>query len=413
VTASTPAAPAEALRPVAPSERVAVLDVLRGFALYGVLLANTVTWYSGRAFLPGAEIASRTGPVDVAARTVIKFLVDGKSMTLLSFLFGVGFAVQLTRAEEQGREVLPVYLRRLAILIAIGLCHATFIWWGDILTSYALAGFLLILFRRSSARALIVWAVALSIVPQLVASAPPVAAFLQRVTPGPGDHEAWRAQVLAAIGGDDYVHLMGIHLRQAFYHVAGASPAYLPWTVGRFLLGYLVGRSLWLHDAADHLPKFRKLLGWGIGLGVACAAVTIPLRVMMRQGATLHPGIRIALMIPEEIGLLATAAAYLAALVLLMQRPAWRRRLTMTLAPVGQMALTSYLSQSVICTFVFYGWGLGLVGRVGPALCIPLTLAIFAAQILAIRFWLRYFRFGPAEWLSRSLTYGRPQPMRR
>ena len=413
MTASTPAAPIEELRPVAPAERVDVLDVLRGFALYGVLLANTVTWYSGRAFLPRAEIASRSSSIDVAASFVIRLLVDGKAMSLLSFLFGLGFAVQLARAEEQGRDVLPAYLRRLGILITIGLCHVAFLWWGDILTSYALTGFLLILFRRSRPRALIVWALALGIVPQLVASAPPVAALLERVTPGPGDHEAWNAQVLAAIAGDDYVHLMGVHLRQALYHSAGASPSYLPWTLGRFLLGYLVGRSLWLHHAADHLPRFRKLLGWGIGIGVACAAVTILRRVVMKQGTTLHPGIRLALMVPEEIGLMATTAAYVAALVLLMQRPAWRRRLTMTLGPVGQMALTSYLSQSVLCTFLFYGWGLGLVGRVGPALCIPITLAIFAVQILAGRFWLRRFRFGPVEWLWRSLTYGRPQPMRR
>jgi uncharacterized protein len=412
VTASAPAAPMEELRPVASTERVELLDVLRGVALYGVLLANTVAWYSGRAFLPRPEILAQSDSIDWVALFVIHLLVDSKSMTLLAFLFGLGFAVQLARAEEQGRAVLPVYLRRLGILIAIGLCHVAFLWWGDILTSYALTGFALLLFRRRTDRALIVWALALSFVPHLVASVPPVAALLERVLPGPADRTAWRAQVLAAISGDDHVQLMRIQFRQALYHGGGGALSYLPWTLGRFLLGYLAGRSRWLHNPADHLPKFRKLLGWGIGIGLVGAAVMGFRRATMPPGSPLVPSIRLAFIVSEEIGVLATAAAYVAAVALLMQRPAWRRRLTI-LAPVGQMALTSYISQSLLCTFVFYGWGLGLVGRVGPALCIPLTLAIFTVQIFASRFWLRRFRFGPVEWVLRSLTYGRRQPMRR
>lgn len=416
VTASTLAAPKEdpkeELRPVAAVERVAVLDVLRGFALYGVLLSNTVTWYSGRAFLPRAELASLNEGINGVALYVIHILVESKAMTLLSFLFGLGFAVQLGRAEEQGRDVLPAYLRRLGSMIVIGLCHVAFLWWGDILTSYALTGFALILFRRRTDRALLLWALFLSFVPHIVASAPPVAELLERVLPGPKDHEAWRAHVLAVISGDDHGQLMRTQLRHAFYHAGGSALSYLPWTLGRFLLGYLVGRSRWLHNAADHLPKFRKLLGWGIGLGLAGTLVTVVRRAVMRQGTILPTSLRLALKVPEEIGILAIAAAYVAALVLLMQRPAWRRRLTV-LSPVGQMPLTSYLSQSVICTFVFYGWGLGLVGRVGPALCIPLTLAIFAAQSVASRLWLRRFRFGPAEWVWRSLSYGRLQSMKR
>jgi uncharacterized protein len=412
MTGSAPPAPIEELRPVAPAERVALLDVLRGFALYGVLLANTVTWFSGRAFLSREEIAAQTGPINGIALLLISVFVDGKAMTLLSFLFGLGFAVQLERAEEQGRSVLPVYLRRLVILIAIGLCHVALLWWGDILTSYAITGFALILFRRRKNRALIFWAVALSFVPHLVSLLPSVAALLQRVLPGPGDETAWRAQVLAAIGGDDRGLLTRIQLRQALYHGTGAAAAYLPWTLGRFLLGYVAGRSRWLHNAADHLPKFRKMLGWGIAIALVSAAAFIIPRVVMGRGTPLPASLRLALAVVQEIQVVAMASAQVAALVLLMQRPAWSRRLGV-LAPVGQMALTSYLCQSVLCTFVFYGWGLGLVGRVGPALCIPLTLAIFAVQILANRFWLRRFRFGPVEWVSRSLTYGRLQPMRR
>ena len=405
------AAPAERLDPVAAADRLPLLDVLRACALYGVLLANTV-WFSGRAFVPREAGPTPGLTVDEVAGVVIHIFVDGKAMTLFSFLFGLGFAVQLERAEARGRNGLPVYLRRLGILLAIGACHVVLIWWGDVLWNYALAGFVMVLFRRCRARTLLIWGVLLAVVPQIVGSIPAVAAFLERVLPHPHDHAVFQAQVLEAIRGDDRAHLIRTHVSQALYHATGMPLSFIAWTLSRFLLGYAVGRSRILHDVAARRPLFRKLLGWGIGIGVACAVVLLVRRGFVRNGRTLSTGIKIALKVPDELGVLATATAYLAALALLMERPAWQRRL-MILAPAGQMALTNYLSQSLICTFLFYGWGLGLSGRVGTALSVPITLAIFMVQVLWSRAWLRRFRFGPAEWVWRSLAYGQRQPMRR
>jgi len=377
-----------------------------------VLLANTIPWYSGRAFLPPAEAAVRPGSPDEIALFLIALFIDTKSLTLLSFLFGLGFAVQLLRAEDRGQSVVPVYCRRLGVLFLIGLCHIVFLWWGDIVASYALTGFALLLFRRRADRTLLLWAVALLFVPHFVVKVPAVSAHLDRLIPSGRHDPAFKAQVLAALAGDDRVQMTWMHVRHLLGFLPPIALWFYPWTLGRFLLGYLVGRRRLLQDAADHLPFFRKLLVWGLALGLAGNLATAVEGVMRRRGVRLSPAVDLVLMVPHEIGVLALAAAYLSALTLLMQRPAWRRRL-LILAPVGQTALTNYLSQSLICTFLFYGWGLGLIGRVGPALCVPLTLAIFAAQILASRFWLRRFRFGPMEWLWRFLTYGRAQPMRR
>lgn len=413
VTPSSPPATPEALRPVSATERVALLDVLRGVALYGVLLANTIPWYSGRQFLPSTETAARPGSIDGIALLLVRIFVDGKSLTLLSFLFGLGFAVQLMRAEGRAQDGVPVYLRRLAILMVIGLCHVIFLWWGDIVMSYAVTGFGLILFRRRTDRALLLWAAALLLVPRLLVTVPAVSELLDRIIPHQRhDDNVFKAQILAALTGNDRVHLMRMQVRQHLAHVAPIAVWYFPWTLGRFLLGYFVGRRRLLHDAAAHLPLFRKLLAWGAGLGLALNIAISVARFVRGPRGTLPFGLKLALVVSDEIGTLAMAAAYLSALTLLMQRPAWHRCLRIV-APVGQMALTNYLSQSLICTFLFYGWGLGLIGHVGPALCIPLTLAIFAAQILVSRWWLERFRFGPLEWLWRSLTYGRAQPMRR
>lgn len=411
MSATVDAAPLARLDPVAASDRIPLLDVLRGFALYGVLLANMV-WFSGRAFLPREPGPPPSLDVNGVAEIVIRIFVDGKAMTLFSFLFGLGFAVQLERAEARGHNVLPTYLRRLGAMLALGFCHIVLIWWGDILWNYALTGFVMVLFRKRSRRALLIWALLLAFLPQVIGAIPAVADFFERTFPHPPDQEAFRAQMLAAIRGHDRAHLTWMHMQMAFYHSVHHPLSFIPWTLSRFLLGYAVGRSRILHDVAAHRPLFRKLLGWGIALGVLCAVGFLVRRGYVQRGNTLASWLRIVLIVPDEIGVLATATAYLAAIALLMQRPAWQKRL-MYLAPVGRMALTNYLSQNLICAFLFYGWGLGLSGRVGTALIIPITMAIFAAQMILSPVWLKRFRFGPVEWLWRSLTYGVMQPMRR
>lgn len=397
-----------ALGPVAPSERVAVLDVLRGGALFGVLAANVDGMFSGGWY--GA--APVTCAADVAAQWFVRIFVAAKAITLLSCLFGLGFAVQLARAEERGEDVRGLYARRLAILLAIGLVHLTLLWWGDVTWSYALVGFALLAFRRCRPRALLAWGLTLALVPQLVMTLPGVAPALRSVLADPDDPAAFRAQFLAAIQGTDYGAIVAVHLRQISYHLSMIAGWYPAWVLGRFLLGYYAGaRRLFDGDGAAHLPLFRRLLAWGGPLAVAATAAAWLLYGGPLAGyELLLPG-RLAMLAVGEVSVLALTAAYVGLAVLLVQRPAWRRAL-LVLAPVGRMPLTVYLSQSVAATFVFYGWGLGLGGEVGPAACLGISAAIFALQLAACHLWLRRYRFGPVEWLWRSLAYGRRQPMR-
>ncbi len=399
--------------PTAAHERLALLDVVRGFTLYGVLLANTVVNFNGRGLLPMREALARNSKADEVARVVLMVLVHGKFQTLLTFLFGLGFAFQLARSEKLGRSVVPLFLRRLAVLFLIGVSHVVLLWWGDVLWGYALVGGALLLFRRRSDRALLIWAAALVFIPQILRAIPPVSAFVERLMPGPRDRVAFRAELFATLSsGYDFTHLVRMQVLRGFYFFMAGAPWYIPWMLGRFLLGYVVGRKRLLHETAAHLPLWRKLLKWGLGTGLAGGLAQATASTYVRRGGTLSPWWELALALPDEAGVIAMSLAYLAALVLLMQKPVWQRRL-MVLAPAGQMALTNYVAQSLVSTFIFNGWGLGLIGRVGAALCIPLTVAIFAAQIAFSKAWLRYFQFGPLEWLWRSLTYGKRQAMRR
>jgi uncharacterized protein len=400
------------LAPVAATERVVLLDVLRGFALYGVLVANTAIWFSGIGFLPRAEREALATRWDDAAALAIRLLVDAKAMTVFAFLFGVGFAIQLDRAAARGDRGLAIYLRRLVVLFGLGVAHVVLLWWGDILTTYALVGAVMVLFRNARPRTLLIAAALLVFVPQLLFAIPAVAAAIAAHTPGPTNRAAFRAAVLDALHGHDPVQLAKMQGQRAL--VYGAQVAFFawPWTLGRFLVGYAAGKSGVLRDASARLPFFRRLLVVGLVVGVACSAGLLLVERLQHASSVLPAPAAAALVVPRELAALGLAAAYVAAVTLLMQRPAWARRL-LVLAPVGQMALTSYLLQSLLCTFVFYGWGLGLIGRVGAALCIPITIVIYVAEIALAHWWLRRFRFGPAEWLWRSLTYGRRQPMRR
>jgi uncharacterized protein len=395
------------LRPVGPPERVAILDVLRGFALFGVLIVNIEGAFSTGWFRPEPG----THAIDIAVNWFVRLFVSAKAMTLLTFLFGLGFAVQLARAEERGEDVRRTYVRRLLVLLCIGLCHLT-LWWGDVTSHYAVLGFALLAFRRVRPRTLLVWAAVLVLVPQLVMALPGATAALRSALGQPESEDALREVLVAAVRGPSFGAAVSAHFHHLANYLALIVGWYPAWVLGRFLLGYYAGvRRLFDGDGAAHLLLFRRLFAWSAALGVASSAMVWMLHGSRMAEYELLPVGQLASVAVTEVSVLAMTAAYVALAVLLMQRPAGRRVL-MIVVPIGRMPLTVYLSQTVIATFVFYGWGLGLSGKVGPAGSLGIATAIFTLQIAACRLWLRRYRFGPVEWLWRTLAYGRRQPMR-
>ena len=143
--------------PIAPHERIEVVDILRGFAIFGILTVNLL-WFAHPIYIEPAGIDPGSGTVDRVARWLISFFCLGKFYSLFSFLFGFGTAVQMIRAEARGTRFVRLYGWRLCVLLGIGLCHAVFLWAGDILVSYAILGFALLLFRKRRLSTLIVWA---------------------------------------------------------------------------------------------------------------------------------------------------------------------------------------------------------------------------------------------------------------
>jgi len=412
-TITSPDGTPDSMGPVRRHERIVTLDILRGIALLGVLIANVWLWFNGLWFLfPDYRETLLVLSLDSVAYYGIDLLVNGKAITTFSFLFGLGFAIQMLRAEEKGVHFPSLYRRRLLLLLFFGVTHGFFLWYGDILTAYALLGFVLILFRKRMDRTLAIWAGTLLVgVPALLGALTWLAGGMAGA-----DQAAKAAQNAAALDAfrsGSFGLVMEENLRMLAWFWGGKRLLFLPTLLGIFLVGLLVGRKRVFEDVEGHRSAFRRVRTWGLGLGLAMSAglvllqISVPLEFWEAHAWAALPGT-----VLHFSSFLILAAGYMAAVTLLVhEREAWRRRLSI-FAPVGRMALTNYLAQSVICLLIFYGYGLGLMAHVGPAAALVISLGVFGAQILWSHWWLARFRFGPLEWLWRVLTYGKLQPMR-
>ena len=371
------------LEPVAAGERILALDVLRGFALFGVLLAYTL-WNLG------SPPASTYGDLDRLLNWILAAMVDTKFYTLFAFLFGLGFAIQLSRAESRGRNVAPAYRRRLLTLLAIGLVHATLLRNGDILVPYAVMGFLLLPLRHASNKTL-VWAAIVGLLfPYLIRGLWSLAGL-----PFPPRPEG--------VAGNYFAE--NIAWVRFWYSSAIFSwPAVLP----MFLFGLYMGRRGFFEHLSEHRSVLRRTLLVGLIVGITAFVFREVLLITATDVGS--PFVqRLIFGLLWSFHAWALAAFYATFLILMLQRRDWQRWL-MPLGAVGRMSLTNYLLQATLIVPICIGFD--LFDRVTPTLGLALALLIWLIQVPASEWWLRRFRFGPAEWLWRSLTYGRLQPMR-
>lgn len=404
------------LAPTLPVERIALLDVLRGFALLGILISNMLH-FSQPLEVIGFRNGWWLGPLDRVADWISIFLIEGKFYPLFSFLFGLGFSIQLDRAASRGVDFGVTNRRRLFILMGIGLAHGVLLWEGDVLLAYAVCGFALMLFRNREPRTISLWAAGLILLPALLIV---FAGLLLMVFSG---NPEFAKSMQEAVAEDPQVRrqlveafVTGGYLDAVFYRLGEAlllvpvvmffAPAFL----GLFLVGLLAGRKKIITDVAGNRRLLLRLLtGCGVlGLVGNFSGAWI----MMSASAGKDLGfLLLGMGIISIFGPVLTAA-YIAGIALLVER-----RLSLVILPplaaVGRMALTNYLAQSLIATTIFYGYGLGLGGAVGRLGTIGMALLIFAVQVWFSVIWLKRFRYGPMEWLWRSLTYGVRQPMAR
>lgn len=383
--------------------RIEVLDVLRGFALLGIFLMN-IEYFNRPLQEFGEGIPAATFGWDYAVARLTEIFVTGKFWVLFSMLFGMGFVVMQTQAELDGRPFKRLYLRRTMALMVFGLLHIALLWSGDILHSYALVALVLMWLPLMPIQASAFIGTMLYLCPafllMLSSLMMPLLSKteLQEISKDGANNAAEAAEAARIYSTGDYSQVISQRW-QDFMHMLAYEQYVFIGALGIFLIGAAIMRSGRLLDLKTNRPFFLR----AITVCGVLAFVLIGLASLVSgQGMMTSQGmLEQALM---TVGNLPLSLFYLCSIAYAMSFPSMEKLLGL-LAPAGKMALTNYLTQSLIASLVFFGYGLGLWGQWGRAELALFVFCVFIAQVIFSHVWLRYFRYGPMEWLWRALTY--------
>jgi len=408
-----PAVP-DSASPAVGADRIEALDVLRGIAILGILLMNIQSFGMPSAEYMNPAVRGLPEGLDRALWLLTHVLADSKFITLFSLLFGVGIAVFAQRLEARGRRPSGLHYRRMGWLWLIGMLHGYLLWYGDILVSYAVCGAVVFLLRNLGSRWLLLIGGGMIAVPSLGLAG--LAAFLPHAPPEAltGMAETWQptaeaiARELEAMRGG-WLTQMPQRAGETLAMQTVVHLFFVAWRSGGLMLVGMACLRGGVVTAARSTRFYLAMVAVGAGVGlplIAFGAVRNLQAGFAMEYSMVH-GMQF-----NYWGSLLLASAYLAVVMLLVRSralPALRARLAAT----GRMAFSNYLAQTVIGTTIFYGHGLGLFGAVERWQQLLMVLAVWALQLVVSPWWLARFRFGPMEWLWRSLTYWQRQPLRR
>jgi uncharacterized protein len=427
--------------PVTAPERYFAVDVLRGFALLGILAMNIVAFgWPGAAYSDPTRGGGFAG-LDRGVWFVNHLVFEMKMMTIFSMLFGAGFVLMDSRAGARGASVLGVYYRRILWLLAIGVVHSYLIWDGDILVNYAETGLFLYLFRKLKPRTLILLGISamLVLVPLIVGVAGAIN-FMKAATvrveaqikasqkPTWLDqkaHDFWTRNVQENFKRDpetlakNWAEELAVHRGSYVQIVKHRAPHLLMGQTIGFLLGggLFAASRMFLGMGLMKLGVFSAQRSWrfytwlvALGYGIGLPLMVFDAIKLIQNSFSFDYLIMRGGIFYNAFGSFVVALGHVGMLMLVVQSGVigW---LTKRLAAVGRMALSNYLTHSLVCTTLFYGYGFGLFGYINRTGLAGIVLAIWIFQLIVSPIWLKHFRFGPAEWLWRSLTYWKIQPI--
>ena len=391
--------------------RHVILDALRGFALLGICMANFPE-FSLYSFLPvEASSMMPTSGWDLITKYFLSIFIDGKFYTIFSLLFGIGVSIIISNVSKRGGNAFAIFYRRMAVLLIIGFLHLMYIWSGDILMLYALMGMILPLFIKISAKALLWTAGVLLFLPVILD-------FILEATgvslSAPIVDWQWRECAKGGITEDNFAYwlrdaesyskVFDFLIQGAIVRIQEFVDGHRWFKVlGLFMIGLYIGRHRLYADLDDRKNLLRKATACGIGLG-------LPLSCLYAwDSMSGHPFGLGAHSLIYFLSVYLTAFGYIGAMCLLYLRHRnaayWK-----ILAYPGRMALTNYIGQSLIGMLIYYGTGFGFGADTGLIYVELTVICVFIFQICFSAIWLRYFRFGPLEWIWRGLTYLRRFP---
>jgi len=393
-------------------ERMQILDVLRGFALAGILIINAMSILAVKGSTPAFTIDIPS--IDRLLQDAILFFVESKFFTLFSLLFGIGFAIQIQSAERQGTAFIPRISRRMIGLLVFGLLHIALLWDGDILVIYAITGSILIAFRTCSNRTIRRWVIGLLAVPGVLVFVVFCTTLVVRLTEAGAEALSQSDQSLAQefantaatqkLVESGFFEATSVRV-QSYMDLLPLLLSRIPTVLAMFLIGLYLGRSNFIRELPQKSELLKRIRFWGLSLGFSLMLLIVLATKFLPATSAL-----VAIIEDQYLAGPILCLGYAAAMTLAYLRNP-NRKLFIGFATVGRMALTNYLTQSLILTGLAYGWGFGLAMQLSGPQVLLISVVLFVTQILVSRLWLSKFGFGPLEWIWRCITYWRIFPI--
>ena len=409
--------------PASQNDRIATLDIIRGVAVMGILVMNVIGFaLPEAAYMNPAAYGGHSG-TDLATWFIDFVFVDGKMRGLFSFLFGASMLLVIERATAKGENAARIHFARMFWLFVLGVAHLALLWWGDILHHYALIGALAWFFRRFASHQLVATAVLLlalefALVFQVQQGFDANEATVRGGAPTAGDvrmHDAYRRS-FGVPPRDEIVRDVAAHrsgyaevVAQRWPHARGI-PVQTFFFLGMETLAYMLLGMAGLRSGmlTGDWPRAWYRRGAAIGFGIGVPAYALLALIPIGHGFDMGSVLAATIVWSEPIRPVMIAGW--ACLIVLLLRPG--HGLADWVAAAGRMAFSNYLGTTIVCTTLFYGYGIGLYGRFSRFELTGIVLLVWALILLWSKPWLERFRYGPAEWLWRSLARGRLQPMR-
>lgn len=404
----------ESAGPLSGADRIETLDVLRGFALYGILIMNIQAFAMVATAYINPNVQGPPTGADLLVWLIGQVFVAEKFITIFTLLFGAGIVLMTSRADATGTSGIGRHLKRMGWLALIGLTHAYLIWYGDILFAYAVSGLIVVWARDWPVRRLLGVALLLFAVPSVIGIV--MTLGLAELLPEQlreVEREAWRpdptriaAEIAAYRGG--WMSQMAARVPEALSGHTWVLPTEKLWRTIALMLGGMAAfkSGLITGDWSDRAYWRVAALGFLVGLPIVVFGIYMNYAMSWQITFSLYIG----RMFNNWASPLVALGWIAVAILFVRHGSTWFARVTI---PVGRTALSNYLLQSIICTFVFYGHGFGLFSRLGRTEQLAVVFIVWVIMPVWSSLWLNRFRFGPAEWLWRSLTYGRLQPIKR
>lgn len=388
------------------NERLTSIDIIRGFALFGIFLVNMPAFSSPDLIKQLHMLPEHLPPVDKGIRFFFDLFIQTKFYTIFSFLFGLGFYIFMSRAEQKGARMYSLFSRRLLILFGFGLIHLVFLWFGDILHTYALSGLFLLLFYRQSNTTILGWAFGLLTLYYGLLSLQCLTSP-DFITSSQAEGAEKLAEAIRMYQDASYMSFLSYRMDTEVIYILSTSVFQIPAILPLFLFGLYAGRRGIFHEPARHRPFVKRVQTISLILSIPLTIIAALVHIDFFGLGTIQPLVN---ELTISVNGLTLCLFYMSSLILLLEKEGWQKRLR-PLGLTGQMALTNYLLQTVLSLAIIFGFD--LFNRLGLSSGLLLCLVLYTGQVWFSSFWLKRYYFGPIEWLWRTLTYGKMQPFKR